>query len=207
VTDAADSSPADRLAERKRQLVRDELANAALRLIAFKGFDETTVDQIVGAAGVSRRTFFRYFQSKEDVIVQYLAEVGGKVCATLAARPADEPLPVALRRAFAVFTNNEKHAGQPEKDIRLTKLLLGTPPLLARYLERQIQWREELTVELTRRAAVDATDDLRPALVAAVAFAAFDTALTHWAAGNGAEDLAELVDQAFTLVAGALDVS
>ena len=58
------------LAERKRQVVVDELTEAALQLLAIKGFDTTTVDEIVAAAGVSRRTFFRYFASKEDVVVQ-----------------------------------------------------------------------------------------------------------------------------------------
>ncbi len=58
------------LAERKRQLVRDELTEAALKLLAFQGFEATTIDQMAAAAGLSRRTFFRYFQSKEDVIIE-----------------------------------------------------------------------------------------------------------------------------------------
>lgn len=64
------------LAQRKRQLVSDELTQAALQLLALKGFDAVTIDEIATAAGVSKRTFFRYFASKEDVVVQFLAGMG-----------------------------------------------------------------------------------------------------------------------------------
>ena len=88
------------LAERKRQVVVDELTEAALQLLAIKGFDTTTVDQIVAAAGVSRRTFFRYFASKEDVVVQHLGTIGTMMTAEMAARPADEPIAMSLRHAM-----------------------------------------------------------------------------------------------------------
>src|ERR1035437_5759799 len=54
---------------RKQQVVRDALSAAAERLFLSQGFEETTVEQIALAAGVSRRTFFRYYKSKEDVMV------------------------------------------------------------------------------------------------------------------------------------------
>ncbi|MFC7471624.1 TetR family transcriptional regulator [Actinomadura keratinilytica] len=58
------SRPDLSLAQRKRQLVADELTEAALQLLALSGFDGVTVDEIVAAAGVSKRTFFRYFASR-----------------------------------------------------------------------------------------------------------------------------------------------
>jgi AcrR family transcriptional regulator len=193
------SEPNPSLAERKRQLVRDELAEAALKLLAWHGFEATTIDQVVAAAGVSRRTFFRYFASKEDVIVQFLADTGAQLCAALAARPAEEPPAVALRRAIAVFV--EACLEHPEKSVRLANLLLGTPALLGRYLERQAQWRHDLAAELARRLDVDPTQDLRPTLAAGAALLAFDAALTHWAASNAHLDLSELTDQAFAIIA------
>ena len=57
------------LPERKRQLVRQEIARAAWLLFAERGYEDTTVEAIARAAGVSRRSFFRYFSSKEDVVV------------------------------------------------------------------------------------------------------------------------------------------
>ncbi|MYW13205.1 TetR family transcriptional regulator, partial [Streptomyces sp. SID2563] len=90
------STPRTTLAERKRRLVSDELTESALQLLALKGFDAVTVDEIAAAAGVSKRTFFRYFASKEDVVVQFLADMGTGIRAELAARPAAEPPSVAL---------------------------------------------------------------------------------------------------------------
>jgi len=90
------------LAERKRQLVRDQLGVAALHLLAGQGYEETTVEQIVAAAGVSRRTFFRYFKSKEDVIVESVGDLGSAIRAELAARPARESPQAAIRAALSV---------------------------------------------------------------------------------------------------------
>lgn len=182
------------LAERKRQLVQDELTEAALKLLAFQGFEETTIDQIAAAAGVSRRTFFRYFRSKEDVIIEFLGHLGQKLTEALQSRPAGEPPVTALRQTFAIFTETYSHF--PEKSIRLTKLILGSPALLARYLERQAQWRADLAVVLGQRIGASG---LGPAVTAAVAFAAFDTAITAWAASDGTADLSELTDEAFAL--------
>lgn len=196
-------NPPGSLAERKRQLVRDELSEAALKLLAWQGFEATTIDQITAAAGVSRRTFFRYFRSKEDVIIEFLASLGTQLCGELAARPPQEPPAVALRHAVAVFV--DVYAEHEEKSLRLAKLTLTTPALLARYLERQARWRADLASELARRAGHDPASDLRPALTAAVALAAFDTALARWVDTDGADDLNALTDQTFALVADTLN--
>jgi len=192
------------LAERKRQVVRDELSAAALKLLAYQGFEETTIDQIVAAAGVSRRTFFRYFRSKEDVIIEFLAEVGEMARAHLAARPAGEEPAVALKNAFSVFV--EETAQHEEKSLRLAKLTLDTPALRARYLDRQGDWQAALTEELGRRTGVDPATDMRPALAAGVALTAFTTALSTWARGDGRVSFADLLDRAFGLVEESLRI-
>jgi AcrR family transcriptional regulator len=188
------------MAERKRQLVRDELTEAALKLLVQQGFEETTIHQIVCAAGVSRRTFFRYFRSKEDVIIEFLGHLGTKFNDALAARPDSEEPAVALREAFAVFTDTYHH--NPEKTIRLARLTLRTPALMARYLERQTEWRADTSAELARRMKVDPATDLRPTLTAAVGFAAFDTAMASWVDNDGDQELNALLDKAFQIVFG-----
>jgi len=203
VTDPTAQGGETGLAQRKRRFVRDELAEAALKLLADQGFEATTIDQMAAAAGVSRRTFFRYFESKEDVLVQSLAEAGAQLCAGLARRPIEEPSAVALRRAVSVLVTACRE--QPEKSLRMTKMILGTPSLLGRYHERQAEWRRELATELGRRLGLDTARDLGPALVAGVALTAFDTALSRWAASDGAEDLDALTDDAFAIVADTLN--
>jgi AcrR family transcriptional regulator len=198
-------APAVNLAERKRQLVRDELTEAAVKLLANKGFDETTVDQIAAAVGMSRRTFSRYFESKEDVIVHMLAGAGTQLCAELRARPADESPAVALRHALSVLT--AMMAGDPAKTQRLTRLILDTPALLARFLERQTHWQDEMTTILAERTGLAPEADLWPRLAAGVALTAFNASLRRWSEGGGTVDMDELVDEAFTAVAPTLDLA
>ena len=88
------------LQERKQELVRTEIFNAAWRLFGARGYEETTVAEIAAAAGVSRRTFFRYFASKEDVLVETTDEFAEAMLAAMEARPLDEPPLVAIERAL-----------------------------------------------------------------------------------------------------------
>ncbi|MFF9567322.1 TetR family transcriptional regulator [Streptomyces sp. NPDC014685] len=190
------------LAERKRRLVSDELTEAALQLLALKGFDAVTVDEIVAAAGVSKRTFFRYFASKEDVVVQFLAGMGADMRAALAERPAEESPAEALRHAVRVPVTT--CAAHSERALRVVRLILRTPALLARFLERQDRWRDELAEELARRVGRDAGSDLYPRLAAGTALAAFHVVLRRWSENDTAPDPVALLDEAFDLVSPAL---
>jgi AcrR family transcriptional regulator len=193
------------LAQRKRRLVSDELTGSALQLLALKGFDAVTVDEIVAAAGVSRRTFFRYFASKEDVVVQFLAEMGAGMRAELAGRPPAEAPSVALRHTVWACVN--ACAGDADRTLRVVRLILGTPALLARFLERQAQWRDELAAETAERLGRDPVTDLYPQLAAGMALSAFNTVLWRWSESGGAEDPADLIDRAFAVIAPALDTA
>ena len=177
------ATPALSLAARKRQLVRNELAEASVKVLASQGYEETTVEQIAAAVGMSRRAFFNYFSSKEDVVVHLLAGAGARLRDELRSRPAQEPMAVALRRAFTPFTRLETE--DPDKTRRVAGLILHTPALQARFLERQAQWRAD---------------------VAAVAVATFDTALQRWVDDDRNRSMAEIVDQAFAFVAPTLDL-
>ncbi|MFE0173825.1 TetR family transcriptional regulator [Streptomyces sp. NPDC059002] len=195
--------PETSLAQRKRQLVADELTEAALQLLASKGFEAVTVDEIVTSAGVSKRTFFRYFASKEDVVVQFLADMGTGIHAELTSRPLDERPSVALQHA--VWVSMAVCGDESDRALPVVQLILRTPALLARLLERQAQWREDLAAELARRLGLDAGTDLYPRMAAGMALTAFDTVLRHWSASEGAEDPAALMDRAFEVIAPALD--
>ncbi|MFG2334162.1 TetR family transcriptional regulator [Streptomyces sp. NPDC048604] len=191
------------MAQRKRLLVTSELTEAALQLLARKGFDGVTVDEIAAAAGVSKRTFFRYFGSKEEVVVRFLTEMGTDVRAALAERPADEPPSVALLHAVRVPLDTcGEHT---DRALGVVQLILRTPALLARFLERQAQWRDDLAEELARRLGLDTGTDLYPHLAAGMALTAYDTVLRRWSDSDGADDPAELVARAFAVIAPSLD--
>ncbi|MEV5321320.1 TetR family transcriptional regulator [Streptomyces sp. NPDC052687] len=197
------SRPVGTLAQRKRQLVADELTQAALNLLACEGFDAVTVDEIAAAAGVSKRTFFRYFASKEDVVVQFLAGMGAGMRDELAGRPAQEPPSAALRHT--VWCSIDACAGHADRALRVVQLILRTPALLARFLERQAQWRDALAAEVARRLGMDPAVELYPQLAAGMALTAFHTVLERWSDSDGAEDPAELTDRAFAVITPALD--
>lgn len=184
------------LVERKRQLVRDELTEAALKLLRVQDFEDTTIDQMAAAAGVSRRTFFRYFQSKEDVIVAFLSDLGKELRQVLQARPPQESPERAVQETLRICWT-ARFLEHPEKSGRLARVTVQTPALLARYLERQVAWKAALTAELAHRLGVDPARDLRPAVLVAVAFAAFDTALFSWVTADSTTDLGALVDTCF----------
>lgn len=191
------------LAQRKRQLVADELTEAAMRLLVQNGFDAVTIDEIATAAGVSKRTFFRYFASKEDVVVQFLADMGDDIRTTLAARPAAEPPSAALLHAVRVpIAACGDHV---DRALSVVRLILHTPALLARFLERQAQWRDGLTTELADRTGLDPEVELYPRMAAGMALTAFDAVLHRWCASDGHDDPTELIDRAFAVIAPALD--
>src|SRR5436305_13453643 len=85
------------LKARKQEFVRDAIWAAAIDLFAEKGFEETTVDEIVDAAGTSRRTFFRHFESKRDLIAQPIVSYGASLTQAIESCPA-EPSPAKLFR-------------------------------------------------------------------------------------------------------------
>ena len=199
------SQPAG-VAERKRQLVAGELRDAALMLLATRGFDAVTVDDIVAAAGMSRRTFHRYFASKEDVVVRFLADMGAGIIADLAARPRTERPSVALRHALWMpLLACTDHPDHTERSRIVVRLILDTPALQARWLEHQIRWRTALAEELAARRGLDARTDAWPRLAAGMALLVFDTVLQQWQQGDDEQRLAALTDGALAIVAPALD--
>jgi AcrR family transcriptional regulator len=98
-SDVAAGKPIARgkLQARKQEFVRDAIWSAAIDLFAKEGFDETTVDDIVQAAGTSRRTFFRYFESKRDLIAQPVASYGASLTKAIESCPKACSVPELFR--------------------------------------------------------------------------------------------------------------
>src|SRR5687767_2933893 len=88
--------------ERTRRLAQTELTAVAQDLFAAQGYDNTTVDQIAAAAGMSKRTFFRYFPSKDDLVIGKYDLFGDRMAEALDARPKNEPVWESLRRMFDI---------------------------------------------------------------------------------------------------------
>ena len=117
---------------------RQDVARAALDLFARQGYDETTVDEIAAAVGISRRTFFRYYESKPDVVWgEFDAELG-RLRDRLAEAPDGEPLMDVLRRS--VIATNRFGAGELD-ELRIRMVLISTvPTLVAHSAVRYEEW-------------------------------------------------------------------
>ncbi|GAA1526059.1 TetR family transcriptional regulator [Actinomadura kijaniata] len=177
------------LRERARQAVRAELTEVALRLFAERGFEETTVDDIAREAGMSKRSFFRYFPAKEDVVLGGVDLMGELIVAELAARPpAEDPWSClhAVLRGWAERIDAEQRA------LESLRLIEATPALRARFHAKREETRLLVADALVERGVEPFTADL----LTAAAGAALECASRAWAGSDGADRLA-LVDRAF----------
>lgn len=185
-----------------RGAVRDQVSKCAWTLFAAQGFEGTTVDEIAEAAGMSRRTFFRYFGSKEELVLDQLVKSAGAVADALGERPAGEAAWTALRQAFQVTVDiQEQHA---ETTQRLLRMLGDEPALRSVLSERRRRWEELLAphveVRLPKRSGVGARGpDPRARAVAASAIACLETAQELWAHDPRVR-LSTLVDHAMASV-------
>ncbi|MGI5191643.1 TetR/AcrR family transcriptional regulator [Promicromonospora sp. CA-289599] len=183
------------LRERTRRAVHAEIAGTALRLFVEQGFEATTVDQIAAAAGISRRSFFHYFGSKEDVVMGDLEALGLRVRETLEARPATETAWEALRETFIDLHQRGTDAATP---LQIANMYADAPSLRARHLEKHLRWQELLAPDIERRLGIEpgAAADPRARAVIAAALACLDVAVEAWRQSGGTSDPVDLFDQA-----------
>ncbi len=124
-----------------------------------------TVDDIAAEADVSRRTFFRYFASKEDVLLaDHLVQLA-RLREAMADRPADEPILTALRNALLSMTSDFED--RKEMIILRGRIMRDTPSLQARSLVHQKLWEDAMQEMVAERLGVDPVADLRPGVVSA----------------------------------------
>ena len=180
---------------------RENVARAALDLFNRQGYDETTVDEIATAVGVSRRTFFRYYDSKREVVWgEFDAELV-RLEQKLASASTDEPMMDVLRRA--VVATNRFGAGElDELRIRMG-LISSVPTLVAHSAVRYAEWCDVVAGFVAGRIG-GTPDDLGPQTVARAALGAAMAAFTCWARYD-TDDLTGEVDRAFRLLATGFD--
>jgi AcrR family transcriptional regulator len=186
------------LQERKQELVRAELASAAWDLFGKKGYEATTVAEIAAAAGVSRRTFFRYYATKDDVVTETSDELAEAMLAAMAERPRDEPPLVAIKRALVPVL--EPRLVRTARARTIIRLLRESRSLRRAMMERHALMEERLAAQLADRLGADPATDSAPALLAFVARAMLDTAFNVWY-DQGKKDVAALVEELFTTLA------
>jgi AcrR family transcriptional regulator len=190
------------LRERKKAETRQALASAAVHLADTLGPDGVTVEAIAESAGVSPRTFFNYFTSKEDAIVGITPAHSSELLADLVARPAGEPPLVALQ-ATARAAAARLEAGADDW-MRRRALFHRHPTLAGRHAARLAEVERGMVEEIARRTGLDPDRDPYPALVVAAALGAIRVAIGAWTERSRPGPLAAHLDESFALLATGL---
>lgn len=171
----------------------DAVANVALELFATRGFEETTVEDIAAAVGVGRRTVFRYFTSKNDMVWGDFDEVMDRLRAALEAPGRETPLMAAL--GDGVLESNRYPPEQlPGLRIRMT-LITTIPALQAHSALRYAAWRR-VVAEFAAGRLGEAPDDLLPRTIAQAALGTAMAAFGRWVE-HPDEDLEALLETGF----------
>ncbi|MEJ0050692.1 MAG: helix-turn-helix domain-containing protein [Methylovirgula sp.] len=183
------------LRERKRQLTLERIAETGLKLFIENGYEATTLDAIAAASGISRRTFFYYLKSKEDVLLAHESGDAPRALRPTFLEQSPDQRPIeAARKTFLTLASKY----QSKESLLADQILRSTETLRLR--------KEALLVRMEEVLA-EAMYDLwpnerRPALrlAAMMAMGAFRFAKENWRQENAAHPLTHYIDDAFDLL-------
>lgn len=169
-----------------------ELELAALRLFSERGFEETTVEHIAAAAGVSRRTFFRYYDSKPAVLWYQFDNEVQRLRAALAAVPDDRSMMAAIR---AAVVRVNRYRAEDVDELRTRMQLIGTVPALQASAAPHYDAWERTVGDFAARRLQQPADALYPLAVGRTTLAACRAAFDNWVS-NADADLTAYLDRA-----------
>ncbi|GGK68778.1 TetR family transcriptional regulator [Sphaerisporangium melleum] len=184
------------LRERKKAKTRRTIQEHALRLFTEQGYENTTVEQIAEAAEISPSTFFRYFPTKEDTVIQ--DEYDPMIAEAFLAQPATLT-PLAAMRA-AVRQVFGRIMPQDEQTIlQRSRLIWSIPSLRARQVDGQVAAMTMLREVMTQRTG-RSPDDFHLRVLAGAIAGAWIAAIETWIESDGEESLADLMDRVLVLL-------
>ncbi|MFE4393780.1 MULTISPECIES: TetR family transcriptional regulator [Streptomycetaceae] len=204
-----EGGPGSRRAAAQRQQMRQDLATAAMELFASQGYEETTVDQIAAAAGVARRTFFRYFRSKEEAIFPDHDDTLVRVADLLAsAEPEEHPLDVVCRGIKEVL---RMYASTPGVSVARYQLIRQVPALREREIAVVARYERLFTRYLLGRFDTGESipsgwqrggedDSMLAEVSAAAVVAAHNHVLRRWLRAGGRGDVEAQLDHSFEVI-------
>ncbi|HJP74972.1 MAG TPA: TetR/AcrR family transcriptional regulator [Pseudonocardiaceae bacterium] len=174
------------LREIKMGRTRRQIADHAFALFMSQGFESTTIEQIAGAAEVGTRTLYRYYPTKESLIVDFVETSLGAAVEELRKQPDDMPLPQALYTMVETVMRVTRE--DTDRVLAVYQLAEGAPSVKARLAEQALRWRIEVAGEVSRRTGGGEQADLVAALTAANAMNIIDITMRTWVMGGGARN-------------------
>jgi AcrR family transcriptional regulator len=185
------------LRDRTRQLASQEILDTALRLFTEQGYDTTTIAQIAREAGVSQRTLFRYFGTKEDLLGTDQDRFGRVLTETIREQPAEAGIWDVLRAGIAAVLALHDSRQQALERFRL---LHHTASLRAGYLEKRLRFQDDLLPLVEPRMSSRGNAAQAARALIATAFACLDAASITWVANDGKGDILDLYDECVAAV-------
>jgi mycofactocin system transcriptional regulator len=186
---------------RRRSTTRHHITDVAIELFAARGFDQVSVDDVARAAGIARRTLFRYYPSKNaipwgefDTHLQHLRDLLDRVDPRV-------PLGEALRAALLAFNTFDE--SETVRHRQRMRVILQTAELQAYSMTMYAGWREVIAGFVARRSGVKTTD-LMPQTIAWTMLAIALSAYEHWL-DDESVSLPEALGEAFDVVRDGLD--
>lgn len=171
----------DSLQARKQEIVRNAIFGSAIELFAAKGFDETTVEEVAQAAGVSRRSFFRYFASKDNLLAQNVVQHGIALKDAISECPPGFTSLEVVRAT--VLTVGKNSAAQPNTR-RVIEIAERSSSARQAHLSRWIEVEDIVAKAFADRRRGTSQDDLRPRLLASLTLSAMNVAIMAWYRGE-----------------------
>jgi AcrR family transcriptional regulator len=190
------------LRERKKLATRLALHQAALELVAERGLDAVSVDDIAARADVSPRTFFNYFPSKDDAVLGLDPATPQRLAEAFSGRPESESPMQALHAVL--LERAAKMAEEPELWPLRIQVIESHPVLLARLMADFAESERALSAAIAERTGTQVGAHVYPALLAAVQSAVMRASLSRWRASNFTVSLPDVVDESWAWLSAGL---
>lgn len=182
------------LRSRKQQVVRDAIFEAALELFATNGFDETTVEEVAGAAGISRATFFRYFASKDDLLAYNVMKYGAALTEAIkTSSPSFTPFEIVRKTVLAVA----KESVNTPRTKQAVDISLRSPSAMQAHTSRMMDVEKSIETAFAKRIGRSSKDKIETRLLATLTLSTMNIAVMSWYLGEF-RDLNAAVEQVFS---------
>jgi AcrR family transcriptional regulator len=185
------------LQARKQQVVRDAIWDAAMDLFAENGFDETTVDQIAEAAGVSRRSFFRYFASKNDLMAQGIVDYAGSLAEAIESCPESYSAAEVLR--VTVLRVAQASAAHP-RTRKIMQVAARYPAAREAQLSRLAELQDRVEEAFARRYRRAHGHDRTSAVLAGLTLSVLGMTFRLWFEQQGEPDISRTANDVFAAI-------
>jgi len=186
--------------ERQQQTLERLLVKAGLKLFAEHGYDGTSIKDIAKAVGISSRTFFRYFPSKEDLLFSGSYDGGKAAIIELKHRPASETVMQAMKGAFMVLS--QRCDETREMTLRRVRVIYGSPTLRAAQQYDLVRWEQKYTETIREVRGLPEQESFQIGLQVSIAASIFVAAFDAWQADPQERTMVYWLDEAFHIAEG-----